>query len=279
LTEPNEVTNPWEQKNKQMEDIKERMSHIKHKIAIISGKGGVGKSLVTVNLATSLAKKGKMVGVFDSDLTGPTVPKMLGLKGTRLQPGKAGIEPAEGVMGIKAVSMDFLLPSDEIPVVWRGPLKIGAIRQFLGEVNWGSLDYLLVDLPPGTGDESLSILQLLPEMDGVVIVTIPSQVSQDVVKKSITFAREMKVPILGVVENMAELICPHCGEKIELFSRGGGAKVSEEMGVDLLGSIPMDPRIASDSDMGTPFVISHPESPAAKVFSQIVAQIEEKTER
>jgi ATP-binding protein involved in chromosome partitioning len=201
---------------------------------------------------------------------------MLGLKGNRLQSGPTGIEPAESSTKIKVVSMDFILPSDESPVIWRGPLKMGAIRQFLGEVNWGQLDYLFVDLPPGTGDESLSILQLLPEMDGVVIVTIPSEVSQAVVKKSVTFAREMKVPILGIVENMAGLVCPHCGEKIDLFSKGGGAKVSKDMDVDLLGSIPMDPRIATDSDMGTPFIINHSDLPAAKVFSRIVAQIEEK---
>ena len=175
--------------------------------------------------------------------------------------------------------MDFLLPDDESPVIWRGPLKMGAIRQFLGEVNWGKLDYLLVDLPPGTGDESLSILQLLPDIDGVIIVTIPSEVSQAVVKKSITFARRMKAPILGVIENMAGLICPHCGEKIDIFSKGGGAKMSEEMGVDLLGSIPIDPRISSDSDEGTPFVINHSESPAAKEFSRIVAEIEKKIVR
>ena len=276
MTETNDVPNPWEQKTQQMDDIKKRMSQIKHKIAIISGKGGVGKSLITVNLAISLAKTGKKVGILDADLTGPTVPKMLGLKGNRLQTGPAGISPTEGTLGIKVVSMDFLLPSDESPVIWRGPLKMGAIRQFLGEVNRGPLDFLLVDLPPGTGDESLSILQLLPEMDGVVIVTIPSEVSQAVVKKSVTFARQMKVPIFGIVENMAGLICPHCGEKIELFSKGGGAKVSEEMGVDLLGSIPMDPRISADSDMGTPFVISHSDSPASVVFSRIVAEIERK---
>jgi ATP-binding protein involved in chromosome partitioning len=214
----------------------------------------------------------------DADLTGPCVPKMLGLKGARLEAGPAGIGPAEGPEGIKAVSMDFLLPSDESPVVWRGPLKMGAIRQFLGEVNWGPLDYLLVDLPPGTGDESLSILQLLPEMDGVVIVTIPSEVSQAVVKKAVTFAREMKIPILGIVENMAGMICPHCGQMIEVFSKGGGSRVSDAMHVNLLGSIPMDPRIAADSDLGVPFVVSHPDSPAAKVFSQIVKQIEKQIE-
>jgi ATP-binding protein involved in chromosome partitioning len=271
-----EESNPWEKRDQEMDAIKKRMGRIKHKLAIISGKGGVGKSLVTVNLATFLAKNGKQVGIFDADLTGPCVPKMLGLKGYRLDAGPAGIGPAEGPMGIKTVSMDFLLPSDESPVIWRGPLKMGAIRQFLGEVNWGTLDYLLVDLPPGTGDESLSILQLLPEMDGVVIVTIPSEVSQAVVKKAITFARKMNVPILGIVENMAGMICPHCGQMIDVFSKGGGEKVSDEMGIDLLGSIPLDPRVSTDSDIGVPFVISHPNSPAAKAFSQIAKKIEER---
>ena len=251
------------------------MSRVKHKIAIISGKGGVGKTLVTVNLAAALAND-KRVAILDSDLTGPCVPKMLGLKGSRLNAGPAGIGPAIGPMGIKVVSMDFLLPSDDSPVIWRGPLKMSAIRQFLGEVNWGTLDYLLVDLPPGTGDESLSIMQLLPEMDGVVIVTIPSEVSQSVVKKAITFARKMDIPIFGLVENMGSMVCPHCGQIIEVFGGDGGARVAEEMGVELLGSIPMDPRISADSDEGTPFIVRHPDSLAAKAFNRIVEKIEEK---
>jgi len=155
-------------------------------------------------------------------------------------------------------------------------LKMSAIRQFLGEVNWGNLDYLLVDLPPGTGDESLSILQLLPDMDGVVIVTIPSEVSQSVVKKAITFARKMEVPIFGLVENMSSMVCPHCGQLVEVFGGNGGARVAEEMSVELLGSIPMDPRISTDSDEGTPFIVRHPDSPAAKAFKKIVQKIEKK---
>jgi ATP-binding protein involved in chromosome partitioning len=270
-----DATNPWEQKNKDEELIKLRMSKVKHKIAIISGKGGVGKSLVTVNLAVALAGE-KKVAILDSDLTGPCVPKMLGIKGSRLGAGPAGIGPAIGPLGIKVVSMDFLLPSDDSPVIWRGPLKMSAIRQFLAEVNWGNLDYLLVDLPPGTGDESLSILQLLPDTDGVVIVTIPSEVSQSVVKKAVTFARKMDVPILGLVENMSGMVCPHCGELIEVFGGDGGARVAEEMGIELLGSIPMDPRVSTDSDEGTPFIVMHPDSPAAKAFKKIVEKIEKK---
>jgi len=274
---PNKQTdvNTWEEKAKQADQIKQRMSKIKHKIAIISGKGGVGKSLVTVNLATGLARNGRKgkIAILDADLTGPCIPKMMGLK-----VGPAGIQPSLGPEDIGVVSMDFLLPSDDAPVIWRGPLKMGAIRQFLEEVSWGDLDYLLVDLPPGTGDESLSILQLLPEMDGVIIVTIPSEVSQAVVKKAVTFARKMNVPILGIVENMSGMPCPHCGEIIEVFSRGGGAKVSKEMDVELLGSIPLDPQVAADSDEGIPFIVKHPDSPAAKAFTQIIKKIEKKVE-
>ena len=272
--------NPWEEKARQVDKIKQRMSKIKHKIAIISGKGGVGKSLVTVNLAIGLARNGRKgkIAILDADLTGPCIPKMMGLKGRRLDLGPVGIQPSLGPEDIKVVSMDFLLPSDDAPVIWRGPLKMGAIRQFLEEVAWGDLDYLLVDLPPGTGDESLSILQLLPEMDGVIIVTIPSEVSQAVVKKAVTFARKMNVPILGIVENMSGMPCPHCGELIEVFSRGGGAKVSDEMDVELLGSIPLDPQVAADSDEGVPFIVKHPDSPAARKFTQIIKKIEKKVE-
>jgi ATP-binding protein involved in chromosome partitioning len=271
---------PLEKKSDEANLIQNKMNKIKHKIAIISGKGGVGKSLVTVNLATML-KIGtdRKVGIFDADLTGPCVPKILGIKGNRLKAAPLGINPVVGPLGIEVVSMDFLLPDDESPVIWRGPIKMGAIRQFLGEVFWGKLDYLLVDLPPGTGDESLSILQLLPEMDGVIIVTIPSEVSQSVVKKAVTFARKLNVPILGIVENMSSMVCPHCGETIEVFSKDGGSRISNEMNVDFLGSIPMDPRISSDSDSGIPFVINHPDSPAAKIFSKIVLQIEKKVEK
>jgi len=272
--------NPWEEKARQADQIKQRMSKIKHKIAIISGKGGVGKSLVTANLAIGLARNGRKgrIAILDADLTGPCIPKMLGLKGRRLNLGPAGIRPSLGPEDIKVVSMDFLLPSDDAPVIWRGPLKMGAIRQFLEEVAWGDLDYLLVDLPPGTGDESLSILQLLPEMDGVIIVTIPSEVSQAVVKKAVTFARKMNVPILGIVENMSGMPCPHCGELIDVFSKGGGAKVSDEMGVEPLGSIPLDPQVAADSDEGVPFIVRHPDSRASKEFMQIIKKIEKKVE-
>jgi len=257
-----------------------RMSRIKHKIAIISGKGGVGKTLVTVNLAVSLAMRGRngRIGLLDADIHGPCVPKMLGMKGNHLEVGPPGVFPALGLLNIKVVSMGFLLPSDEEPIIWRGPLKMGAIKQFLSEIEWGYLDYLLIDLPPGTGDEPLSVLQLLPDIDGVIIVTIPSEVSKDVVKKAVTFARKMDVPIIGIVENMSGMICPHCGGKIDVFKRGGGEKMAVEMGVPMLGSIPLDPRISEDSDAGTPFIVEHKDSEASKVFLAMVQNIEKFVE-
>jgi ATP-binding protein involved in chromosome partitioning len=263
---------PFSQRDDQMKLLKTRMGKIRHKIAVISGKGGVGKSLVTVNLAVALALRGRVgkVGVLDADIHGPCVPKMLGLKGTQLQSGPPGIFPAIGPLNVRVVSMGFLLPSDDSPVIWRGPLKMGAIRQFLSEIAWGDLEYLLIDLPPGTGDESLSVLQLLPEIDGVIIVTIPSEVSQDVVKKAVTFARKMEVPIIGIVENMSGVVCPHCGERIDVFGSGGGEAVASDMGAPFLGSIPLDPQISTDMDAGTP---------AARAFRAIVEKIEGFTEK
>jgi ATP-binding protein involved in chromosome partitioning len=255
---------------------KTRMNKIKHKIAVISGKGGVGKSTVTVNLAMAFAMHGHAysVGIFDADITGPCVPKIMGVKGQRLQAGPVGVFPVWGPLGIKVVSMDFLLPSDEAPVIWRGPLKMKAISQFLSEIVWGELDFLFIDLPPGTGDEPLSVMQLIPEMDGVVIVTIPSEVSQIVVKKAVTFARQLNVPVIGIVENMSGFVCPKCGSEIDIFKIGGGKKIAEDLSIPFLGSIPIDPEICRDSDKGMPFIIEHSSSPATEAFMEIVKRIE-----
>jgi len=270
-----------EKKRSDDELLKMRMGKVKHKIAVISGKGGVGKTLVTVNLAATLAheKGAGKVGLLDADIHGPCVPKMLGLKGSKLESGLPGIFPVYSEGGIKVVSMAFLLPNDDSPIIWRGPIKMGAIKQLLSEVAWGELDYLLVDLPPGTGDEPLTVLQLLPETDGVVIVTIPSEVSGDVVRKAVTFARMLNVPILGIVENMAGLVCPHCGEAIEVFMGGVGRRVAKDMGVPFLGSIPLDPGISGDSDCGKPFIEEHSDSAAAKAFREIVKKIIEVVEK
>jgi ATP-binding protein involved in chromosome partitioning len=264
-----------QQEAQDQERFKENMSHIKHKIAVISGKGGVGKSTVTANLGAALAKKGYRVGVLDADIHGPSIPRLYGLEGKQVKNNIAGAFPVEGPLGIEVMSIDFFLP-EQTPTIWRGPLKMKAIKQFLTDVLWGNLDFLLIDLPPGTGDEPLSVAQLLPEMDGVIIVTMPTGLSSAIVKKAITFAENLQMPILGVVENMSGFICPHCGVKTEIFQSGGGLKMSQEAGVDFLGSIPIDPKVGADADKGSPFVISYPESEASKVFNEIVSKVEAK---
>ncbi len=257
--------------------IKIRMAKIKHKLVILSGKGGVGKSTITANLAIALARKGHKVGVLDIDIHGPSIPKILGIRGQELTTGRLeglGIFPAKGPLDIKVISMDFLLPSDETPVIWRGPMKMGAIRQFLADVAWGNLDFLLVDIPPGTGDEPLSLMQLLPGIDGVIIVTAPSEVSQIVVKRAVGFTRELHVPVLGIVENMSGFVCPKCGAEVDIFGSGGGQKIAEELGVPFLERIPIDSNICEDSDRGTPFIIERAETPAAKAFMRVVEKVE-----
>jgi ATP-binding protein involved in chromosome partitioning len=258
----------------QQEVLKHRMKQIKHTIAVISGKGGVGKSTVTVNLAAAFALHGKRVGILDADIHGPSVPKLLGLTGSQVTIGPPGAFPVAGPLGMKVISIDFFLPEEKTPTIWRGPLKMTAIRQFLSDVVWGELDVLFIDLPPGTGDEPLSIAQLLPNIDGVVIVTMPSELSRAVVEKAITFARRVGMPIIGIVENMSGYVCPSCGDKIDIFQSSGGKKMSKETGIKFLGSIPIDPNVGVDSDKGSPFVIEHADSAAAKAFVEIVKEVE-----
>ena len=263
-----------EQQAQEDAELKARMGKIKHKIAVISGKGGVGKSTVTVNLAAAFAMQGKKVGVLDADIHGPSVPRLLGLEGKQVKASPVGAFPVKGPLDIEVMSIDFFL-TEESPTIWRGPLKMRAIKQFLTEVVWGELDYLFIDLPPGTGDEPLSVAQLLPDMDGVVIVTMPTQLSSSIVKKAVTFAERLNMQTIGVVENMSGFVCPHCGVKTEIFGSGGGAKMAKEVGVAFLGSIPIDPKVGVDSDRGTPFVISNKDAAASKAFMEIVAKVEE----
>jgi ATP-binding protein involved in chromosome partitioning len=258
----------------QQENLRYRMKHIKHTVAVISGKGGVGKSTVTVNLAAAFALHGKHVGILDADIHGPSVPRLLGLTGQQVKVGPPGAFPVIGPLGMKVVSIDFFLPEEKTPTIWRGPLKMTAIRQFLSDVVWGELDTLFIDLPPGTGDEPLSIAQLLPNIDGVIIVTMPSELSRAVVKKAIMFAQRVGMPIIGIVENMSGYVCPTCGDKIDIFQSGGGKKMAEETGIPFLGSIPIDPKVGADSDKGSPFVIEHADSAAAKAFVEIVKKVE-----
>jgi ATP-binding protein involved in chromosome partitioning len=275
------LDNRNEQQNaaaEQEQRLKMKLGKIKHKIAVISGKGGVGKSTVTVNLAAAFAAQRHLgkVGVLDADIHGPCVPKMLGLKGQKLVGGPAGaIFPVTGRYGLKVVSMDFLLPNDEAPVIWRGPLKMRVIQQFLSDIVWGELDFLFIDLPPGTGDEPLSVMQLIPDIDGVIIVTMPSEVSQAVVRKAVTFAKQVGVPVLGIIENMSGFICPECGAQLDIFKTGGGKIIADDLSIPYLGKIPIDPSICANSDSGRPFVAEKTASPTVEAFAEIIAKIKQ----
>ncbi|MUM64306.1 P-loop NTPase [Acidianus infernus] len=253
--------------------IQMRMKNVKYKIAVLSGKGGVGKSFVSSNLSMALAAAGKKVGIVDVDFHGPSVPKMLGVRGQVLTADDEGIIPVNGPFGIKVVSIDFLLPKDDTPVVWRGAIKHTAIKQFLGDVKWGELDYLIIDLPPGTGDEALSVAQLVPNLTGFIIVTIPSEVSTLAVSKSVNFAKTINAKILGVIENMSYFICPADNKPYYIFGEGKGKKMAEDMGVELLGQVPLDPKIAEANDLGEPFFLKYPDSPASKEFLSIADKV------
>jgi ATP-binding protein involved in chromosome partitioning len=257
--------------------LKKNMSRIKHKIAIISGKGGVGKSTVAANLAMAFALNGheNRVGILDVDIHGPCIPKLLGVKGKTCPISPIGALPVTGPKGIKVVSMDFLIQNQETPVIWRGPLKMQAIRQFLSDFMWGELDFLFIDAPPGTGDESLSVMQLIPDMDGTIIVTIPSEVSEDVVKKAVSFSRQMKIPVIGVVENMSGYTCPKCGEKVNILGAGGGKRIAEELNVPFLGQIPIDPKICEKADKGETFINGNLDSSSVKAFKEIVRKVQD----
>jgi len=263
----------------QEEKAMKRLSKIKHKIIVLSGKGGVGKSFITANLAAALAQKGYVVGVFDADIHGPSIPKIFGVHGQTLYAGPGGIMPLLGVGNVRVVSADLMLPSEESALIWRGPLKTGFIRELLSMVNWGEMDFLLVDLPPGTGDEALTIAQLIKDLDGAIIVTTPSDLTRIVVKKAITFCKQLNVDIIGIVNNMCCFICPKCGSKYYIFGKGGADKLTKEMGLRLLGDIPLDPRISEAMDKGVPFVIAFPEAEAAKKLMEIAEKVAEYVEK
>jgi ATP-binding protein involved in chromosome partitioning len=253
--------------------LKDRMAQIKHKILVLSGKGGVGKSTVAVNIAVALGLEGKKVGILDADFHGPSIPTLLHLKGKSLRAGKNGMDPIEFVEGVKVMSIGFLMPEQDKAVIWRGPMKMGVLKQLLAEVNWGDLDFLVIDFPPGTGDEPLSVAQLIPDADGAVIVTTPQELSLSDVRKSIDFCKQLKIPVLGVIENMSGLVCPHCSEVIDVFKRGGGEKMAKEMDVPFLGRIPIEPLIVEASDNGKPFIYHYGKTLAAEAFRKAVQPI------
>ena len=255
------------------------LKDIDHVLVVASGKGGVGKTTVSVNIATSLAQRGFSVGILDADITGPNVPKMIGLEDER--PGydqdKKKILPIESPYGVKVISMEFLLENKSDAVIWRGPLKMGAINQFLGDVKWDHLDYLIIDLPPGTSDEPLSVAQMIPRADGVIIVTTPQEVALLDVKKSITFVQKVGMKVLGIIENMSGLKCPHCDKVINLFGKDGGKNAAKELNLPFLGAIPIDPQIVPIADAGKPIVSTKNDTQIIidKVVDNILAEIKE----
>ena len=304
---------PSAQEQKQMEQayaqMKRKMAmeeigrNIKHKIMVLSGKGGVGKSTVSTGLALSLAQQGFDVGILDIDITGPNVPKMMGLDGRRLHVENKRIHPAQGHLGVKVISMAFLLEDEDTPVVWRGPIKLGAIQQFIGDVEWGQLDYLIIDFPPGTSDEPLTVAQSLPDIDGMVIVTTPQQVALLDSRKSITFSESLKVPVIGVVENMSgftvsgtatpgsEFSVAAPGGKtittsadgegnfsftLDIFKEGGGKSTAEEFGVPFLGALPFDPGFVRGGDDGVHRIVSEPDGASAIAFAKVGSAIQDQ---
>jgi len=253
--------------------VRQRMAQVKHKIIVLSGKGGVGKSTVAVNLATSLALEGKQVGLLDIDLHGPTVPQLLGLNGAPVVLEGEVLAPVAVGDNLKVMSIAFLVGEEDAAVVWRGPMKAVAIEQFLGEVDWGELDYLLIDSPPGTGDEPLAVCQAIGALDGAVIVTTPQETALSNVRRSINFCDMLGVRVLGVIENMAGFVCPHCGQVTHVFSKGGGSAMAAKAGVPLLASVPLDPAIVEAGDAGRPYIYHYSKSPAAQEFAKALGPI------
>ncbi|MFA4991036.1 MAG: Mrp/NBP35 family ATP-binding protein [Candidatus Omnitrophota bacterium] len=253
--------------------LKDKMAKVKHTLIVMSGKGGVGKTTVAVNLAYALSITGKSVGILDIDLHGPNIAKMLGIEKKSIFSLESGIEPVEISKNLKAVSIALIGYDPDQPMIWRGPMKAKIITQFLADVNWGELDYLIIDSPPGTGDEPLSACQLIPNVTGAIIVTTPQDVAVLDARKSVQFAKELKIPIAGIIENMSGLICPHCGNEIDIFKRGGGEKAAEELKVSFAGRVPFEPKFVEYADKGTPFVSFKERSKSAEAFMGIVDRI------
>lgn len=263
----------------EIEELKEKRAlqdniiRIKHKIIVLSGKGGVGKSTVATNVAIALSLRGQKVGIMDIDIHGPSVPKMLGLEGNTLRGTETGLTPIVYSDNLRVMSIGFMLRTQNDAVIWRAPLKHKLIRDFLTDVTWGDLDYLIIDSPPGTGDEPLSVAQLLEDADGAVIVTTPQDVALIDVRKAITFCRQVNLPIFGVVENMSGFICPHCGKTVNIFKAGGGESMASDMEVPFLGRIPLEPKIVDAGDSGRPYLEYNQESETAKAFNRVIEQL------
>jgi ATP-binding protein involved in chromosome partitioning len=259
--------------NPMEERVKEAVKKVRHKLLVMSGKGGVGKSTVAVNLAVALAKRGHKVGLVDVDLHGPSVAGLLGLNDARLTPSEDKVLPIPFTENLDVLSMQNLLPNRDDAVIWRGPMKIGAIRQFLGDIEWGERDFLIIDAPPGTGDEPLTVAQ---DVDGLraVVVTTPQELALADVRKSINFCSQVDLPVVGVVENMSGYACPKCGNVDDLFGSGGGETMAAEMNVPFLGKIPLDPKVVVAGDRGTPFLNGNDDSVTAQAYGVVLDNLE-----
>jgi len=267
-------------KDKEMKQkiMKENFKKIKHKILVLSGKGGVGKSTVSVNLAYALQIKGYKTGILDIDLHGPSIAKMTGIEEIRIEGDESGLmKPIKTKDGVDVISISSILEKSDTPVIWRGPLKMKAIQEFFDSVNWGELDYLIIDSPPGTGDEPLTILQIVEEIDGAIIVTTPQDVATSDVSRSIMFVKTMQKRVLGIIENMSYFICSKCNEKHFIFGQGGADKLAEKYAIEMLGRIPIDKQVVECSDSGNPYVVCFSESAATKEYLAIADKIIEKT--
>jgi Mrp family chromosome partitioning ATPase len=258
--------------------LREHMQGIGMKLLVLSGKGGVGKSTVATNLAVALARKGARVGLLDADLHGPSIPVLLGLGGRHATMEGNRIQPVEVMGNLRVISIGLLLRQESEAVIWRGPLKFSAIRQLLRDVDWGELDWLVVDSPPGTGDEPLSVAQLVGTPAGAIIVTTPQSVAVSDVRRCVTFCSRLSLNVIGILENMSGMVCPHCGKEITLFSTGGGEALARETNVPFLGRIPLDPGVVVSGDRGAPFAGSKALSPAAEHFELFVRTVLDRTE-
>ncbi|AEH60159.1 ATPase-like, ParA/MinD [Methanosalsum zhilinae DSM 4017] len=255
---------------KQNSNIADNLKNVKHRIIVMSGKGGVGKSTVATHLASSLAHRGFQVGLLDGDIHGPSVPKMYGINAAATGEKRKGLDPFKVTDNLKIMSIELLVNSNDTPVIWRGPVKIRVIRQFLQDVKWGSLDFLIVDLPPGTGDEALTIAKFMPECDGVIIVTTPQEVALNSVIKSINFARSLKLPVLGLVENMSSATCNICHNRIDLFSSGAVVDTCKKYNIPLIARLPLENEISRNADKGSVSSYAQKTSQWTECFRNIV---------
>jgi Mrp family chromosome partitioning ATPase len=260
--------NPQQMQADQDVAVNKSLGKIKNKILVMSGKGGVGKTSTSVNLSVALAHKGYNVGLMDVDLHGPDVPRMLGLAGTPQVNENKKLNPISYSENLKAISIESFTPNKDDAIIWRGPLKFSAIKQFIGDVDWGSLDFLIIDAPPGTGDEPLTVAQTISDAKAI-IVTTPQEVALADVRKSINFCKTVKMEIFGLIENMSGFSCPHCGEMVDLFGTGGGEKTASHMGVRFLGRIPFDPKMVDCADSGACYQESHSDSVVTKAFTDV----------